>query len=153
MKKSSKLRLFALAMTLAVALAGCGSNVASADEDDQQAGNEAESTQGIDWPQKAVTVVVPASAGGDTDSYARIFGIVLNHRNVENETEKVQAFAEKSHIPIVGEIPRSDEITRCEDKGMTVIEGEPDSPAAQAFLKLAKELLENAQDTAEEEVW
>ncbi len=28
-------------------------------------------------------------------SYARIFGIVLNHRNVENETEKVQAFAEK----------------------------------------------------------
>ena len=44
MKKSSKLRLFALAMTLAVALAGCGSNVASADEDDQQAGNEAEST-------------------------------------------------------------------------------------------------------------
>ena len=77
MKKSSKLRLFALAMTLAVALAGCGSNVASADEDDQQAGNEAESTQGIDWPQKAVTVVVPASAGGDTDSYARIFGQYL----------------------------------------------------------------------------
>ena len=75
MKKSSKLRLFALAMTLAVALAGCGSNVASADEDDQQAGNEAESTQGIDWPQKAVTVVVPASAGGDTDSYFRpVFG-------------------------------------------------------------------------------
>ena len=36
-------------------------------------------------------------------SYARIFGIVLNHRNVENETEKVQAFAEKSNIPIVGE--------------------------------------------------
>ena len=35
-------------------------------------------------------------------SYARIFGIVLNHRNVENETEKVQAFAEKSNIPIVG---------------------------------------------------
>ena len=40
-----------------------------------------------------------------------------------------------------------------EDKGMTVIEGEPEAPAAQAFLKLAKELLENVQDTAEEEVW
>ena len=26
-------------------------------------------------------------------SYARVFGIVLNHRNVENETEKVTAFA------------------------------------------------------------
>ncbi len=28
-------------------------------------------------------------------SYARVFGIVLNHRNVENETEKVEAFAEE----------------------------------------------------------
>ena len=54
-------------------------------------------------------------------SYARIFGIVLNHRNVENETEKVQAFAEKSNIPIVGEIPRSDEIIRWEDQGKTVM--------------------------------
>ena len=43
-------------------------------------------------------------------SYARVFGIVLNHRNVENETEKVQAFSKKSGIPIVGEIPRSDDI-------------------------------------------
>lgn len=49
-------------------------------------------------------------------SYARVFGIVLNHRNVENETEKVQAFAQKSNIPIVGEIPRSDEIIRWEDQ-------------------------------------
>ena len=39
-------------------------------------------------------------------SYARIFGLILNHRNVENETEKVQAFAEEKKIPIVGEIPR-----------------------------------------------
>lgn len=44
MKKSAKLRLFALAMTLVVALAGCGSNAAPTDDDDQQAGNEAEST-------------------------------------------------------------------------------------------------------------
>lgn len=29
-------------------------------------------------------------------SYARVFGIVLNHRNVENETEKVQAFPKKA---------------------------------------------------------
>ena len=32
-------------------------------------------------------------------SYARIFGLILNHRNVENETEKVQAFAEEKKIP------------------------------------------------------
>ena len=47
----------------------------------------------------------------------RVFGIVLNHRNVENETEKVQAFSEKNRcMPIVGEVPRSDEIIRWEDQ-------------------------------------
>ena len=76
-------------------------------------------------------------------SYARIFGIVLNHRNVENETEKVQAFAEKSHIPIVGELPRSDEIIRCEDQGKTVIEGDRDSEISQRFFDLANLLLED----------
>lgn len=76
-------------------------------------------------------------------SYARIFGIVLNHRNVENETEKVQAFAEKSHIPIVGEIPRSDEIIRYEDQGKTVIEGDRDSEISQRFFDLANLLLED----------
>ena len=79
-------------------------------------------------------------------SYARVFGIVLNHRNVENETEKVQAFSEKSHIPIVGEIPRSDEIIRYEDQGKTVIEGEPESPISQRFFELAKLLLENEEE-------
>ena len=80
-------------------------------------------------------------------SYAKVYGIVLNHRNVENETEKVTEFADSVGLPIVGEVPRSDEITRCEDRGMTVVEGEPESPAAQAFLNLAKELLENALGT------
>lgn len=68
-------------------------------------------------------------------SYARIFGIVLNHRNVENETEKVQAFAEKRNIPIVGEIPRSDEIIRWEDQGKTVIEGDVNSEISEKFLR------------------
>ena len=86
-------------------------------------------------------------------SYAKVYGIVLNHRNVENETEKVTEFADSVGLPIVGEVPRSDEITRCEERGMNVVEGEPESQAAQAFLNLAKELLENAQDTAEEDVW
>ena len=35
-------------------------------------------------------------------------------------------------------MPRSDEITRCEDRGMTVVEGEPESPAAQAIFKSCK---------------
>lgn len=83
-------------------------------------------------------------------SYARVFGIVLNHRNVENETEKVRAFSEKSNIPIVGEIPRSDEIIRCEDKGMTVIEGNSQSDISKKFFELAKLLLASEDETEEE---
>lgn len=76
-------------------------------------------------------------------SYARIFGLILNHRNVENETEKVQAFAEEKKIPIVGEIPRSDEIIRWEDQGKTVIEGDADSEISKRFFELAEKLLED----------
>ena len=60
-------------------------------------------------------------------SYARVFGIVLNHRNVENEKEKVQAFSEKIGVPIVGEVPRSNEIIHWEEQGKTVIEVDPAS--------------------------
>ncbi len=41
-------------------------------------------------------------------------------------------------LPIVGEIPRSDEIIRCEDQGKTVIEGNPDSEISRCFYDLAE---------------
>ena len=77
----------------------------------------------------------------------KVFGIVLNHRNVENETEKVEAFAKEAGLKIVGEVPRSDEITRFEDMGKTVIEGDPSSPISRCFFDLAEKLLkESAND-------
>lgn len=75
-------------------------------------------------------------------SYAKVFGVVLNHRNVENETEKVQAFADRVGLPIVGEIPRSDDIIRYEEQGKTVIEGDPALPVSKRFFDLARLLLE-----------
>ena len=71
-------------------------------------------------------------------SYAKVFGIVLNHRNVENETEKVQTFADSAGLRIVGEIPRSDDIIRYEDMGKTVIEGDPSLPISRRFMELAE---------------
>ena len=70
-------------------------------------------------------------------SYARVFGIVFNHRNVENEKEKVQAFSEKIGVPIVGEVPRSNEIIHWEEQGKTVIEGDPASEISRCFFDLA----------------
>ncbi len=71
-------------------------------------------------------------------SYAKVFGVVLNHRNVENEMEKVQAFADSAGLRIVGEIPRSDDIIRYEDMGKTVIEGDPSLPISRRFMELAE---------------
>jgi nitrogenase iron protein NifH len=76
-------------------------------------------------------------------SYAKVFGIVFNRRNIENEEEKVKAFAASLNLPIVGDIPRSDEINRWEDQGKTVVQGQPDSPVSRRFFALAELLLEN----------
>ena len=72
--------------------------------------------------------------------YAKVRGIILNHRNVDNEDEKVAEFARERGIEIIGEIPRSNDITNCEDEGKTVIEGNCDSEAAREFMKIAEKL-------------
>ncbi len=78
-------------------------------------------------------------------SYARVRGIVLNHRNVEGEDEKVRAFADTNGLEIVGEIPRSNEINFYEEKGQTVIEGDIKLPVSRTFIGLAEKLLEETQ--------
>ena len=74
-------------------------------------------------------------------------GIILNSRNVEGESRKVEEFADSKGLPIVARIPRSDDIIRFEDRGMTVIEGDPELEVSKCFIALARKLmeLENAQ--------
>ena len=58
---------------------------------------------------------------------------------------KVRAFADRAHLSIVGDIPRSDDINRYEDLGQTVIEGDPDLPISRTFLDLAQKLLQDKE--------
>ena len=73
--------------------------------------------------------------------YARVKGIILNRRNVERELERVEAFAQSINVPIIGDIPRSQTITDCEDEGMTTVEGAPESEIAQVYMNLAKRIM------------
>ena len=75
-------------------------------------------------------------------SYARVEGIILNSRNVEGESRKVEEFADLKGLPIIARIPRSDDIIRFEAQGKTVIEGDPDLLVSRCFLDLAKKLIE-----------
>ena len=73
--------------------------------------------------------------------YASVKGLILNRRNVEDEYERVKAFADARKLPILADIPRSKEIQVWEDRGMTVIEGEPDSEISIVYRQLAQRLL------------
>ncbi len=73
--------------------------------------------------------------------YAKVRGIVLNRRDVEREREKVETFAEENGLEIIADIPRSSDITRFEEEGVTVIEGDSDLPISQGYLALAGKLL------------
>ena len=79
-------------------------------------------------------------------SYARVRGLVMNRRNIPDEEEKVRGFAAERNLDVVADIPRSDEISRCEDEWMTAVEGAPESDAAQRFRALAELLLADGQD-------
>ena len=75
-------------------------------------------------------------------SYAKVRGIIMNRRNVENEEEKVRAFAESAGLEITADIPRSAEIIRYEDMGMTCVEGDPECETSKRFMQLAQLLID-----------
>lgn len=78
--------------------------------------------------------------------YAKVRGIILNRRNVENEEAKVKEFAKKNGLEIVADIPRSADIIHYEDLGKTVIEGNPELPVSKIYLELAQRLLETQEE-------
>lgn len=75
-------------------------------------------------------------------SYAKVRGIVMNRRAVEGEEEKVRAFADRSGLDIVADIPRTNDIIHYEDLGKTVIEGDPELEVSRRFLELAQLLID-----------
>jgi nitrogenase iron protein NifH len=75
--------------------------------------------------------------------YATVRGVIFNRRNIPDEENKVKAFADSIGVPIVADIPRSDDISNFEDQGKTVVEGNPDLPVSRSFIELAEMLLKD----------
>lgn len=74
--------------------------------------------------------------------YAKVAGIILNSRNVEDEVEIVQKAVSEMGEEIINIIPRDKAVQVAEGKGQTVIEALPESSMAQAYTNLAKKVLE-----------
>lgn len=78
--------------------------------------------------------------------YAKVFGIVFNHRNIDDEEKKVKDFANKIGLPIVGDIPRNNDINYFEEQGKTVVEGDPELDISKRFFDLAKLLIKSEEE-------
>ena len=78
-------------------------------------------------------------------NYAKVRGVVMNRRAVENEEEKVRKFVNDNNLEIVADIPRSNDIIHFEDMGKTVIEGDSTLEVSQRFLALAKMLIDEGE--------
>ena len=102
-------------------------------------------TSGEKMALYAAANIIKAVENFKSRGYAQVKGIILNRRNVPDEEAKVRAFADRAHLSIVGDIPRSDDINRYEDLGQTVIEGDPDLPISRTFLDLAQKLLQDKE--------
>ncbi len=73
----------------------------------------------------------------------RIGGIIGNLRNIENEQEIIENFAQRLKIPIIQIIPRSEYVQKSEIQGKTVIEAFSDSDQAKVYFELARKIYNN----------
>lgn len=72
--------------------------------------------------------------------YASLGGLILNHRNVKNETEKVKELADDISTKIVGELSWSETVQAADEQQKTVIEAFPDSAMADEYRRLAEQI-------------
>lgn len=73
--------------------------------------------------------------------YAKFGGLILNKRNVKNEFEKVLELADDINSEIIGELSRSELVQEADELSKTVIEAFPESPMAEEYRILAKNLI------------
>lgn len=75
-------------------------------------------------------------------NYARLRGIILNRRNIENELDLVHKAAAEIGTAVVGDIPRSPLVQTAEDQGKTVVELFPESEQALVYRDLARRIVQ-----------
>ena len=74
--------------------------------------------------------------------YARLGGLILNRRNVEDEDALVRKAAAEMGAELIGDIPRDPAVQQAEKLGKTVLEALPDTPLAERYRELSRKILE-----------
>ncbi len=94
----------------------------------------------------AASNIVTAVHNFGKRGYARLGGIILNSRNVENEVEIVEKAAKEMGEKVLCVIPRDGAVQQAEAQGKTVIEALPESDMAGCYRALADKVLEVSAD-------
>jgi len=79
-----------------------------------------------------------AEAGG-----VRLGGIICNSRNVDNEKDMIDHFAQKLGTQMIHFVPRDNDVQRAEIQRKTVIDWKPDAPQADEYRTLASNIDNN----------
>jgi nitrogenase iron protein NifH len=76
-----------------------------------------------------------AEAGG-----VRLGGLICNSRNVDNERDMIDEFAQRLGTQMVHFLPRDNDVQRAEINRKTVIEWNPEAPQAEEYRTLARNI-------------
>jgi nitrogenase iron protein NifH len=71
----------------------------------------------------------------------RAAGLILNRRGIEDEDGRIERFARAVGLPVLEAFPRSEEFSRAEELGMTMVESHAASPVAGKFRSLAARII------------
>ncbi len=82
------------------------------------------------------------------DGYARLGGLIQNSRGVKDEDSLVDRAAEEMGTSVVHRLPRDPVVQSCEDRGCTVVDGEPGSAMAGSYRDLASKLFKLSEDVS-----
>ena len=74
--------------------------------------------------------------------YARLGGLILNRRNVEDEEALIRKAAAEMDAEMIGDIPRDPAVQKAEALGKTVLEALPDTQMAERYRELSRRILE-----------
>ncbi len=77
-----------------------------------------------------------------TRGYAGVGGLIVNHKNIPNEDEIVDAWAREHGVGILGSIPRSPLVQQAEERASNVIRLFPDDPLSSTYRSLAQAIME-----------
>ena len=83
--------------------------------------------------------------------YARLGGLILNAKNIENEEGIVQQACAEIGTEVIQYVPRSPDIQSAESKGATVFEGLEESRMHTVYRTLAERILSISEDIPQEE--